>query len=80
MPLHQKKRIIWAVIILIIVTVLALGVVPTGLQLYLGVFLLGLLAVEALLCLCLLRCPHCHGQLHLCGQTYCPSCGEKIDS
>lgn len=80
MPLHQKKRVIWAVTVLIIVTLLAIGVVPTTLQPRLGFLLLGLLAVEAVLCLCLLRCPHCHGQLHLWGQAYCPSCGEKLDS
>ncbi len=79
MKLKKAKRLIYTLAAAILTALVVSAFLPTRWQGWGYFAILVLLAAFALCCVLLLRCPHCYGQIHLWGQTYCPTCGRRIE-
>ncbi len=79
MKLKKAKRLIYTLAAAILAVLVVSAFLPTRWQGWGYFAILVLLAAFALCCVLLLRCPHCYGQIHLWGQTYCPTCGRRIE-
>ena len=79
MKLKKAKRIVYSLMAAVAAALLAGTLLPDRGKGWGYFAVLVLLVVSAFACLLLLRCPHCYGQIHLWGQTYCPTCGKPIE-
>jgi len=79
MKLKRAKRVIYCLIAAIAAALIASAFLPSRWQGWGYFAILALLGIFCVACVLLLRCPHCYSQIHLWGQTYCPTCGKKIE-
>ena len=79
MRLKTAKTIVWGISIAILCAVAIFVFLPVDFKKPCIIAIVALLGLDAVFCVFFLRCPHCHGQIYLFGQKYCPSCGEEVE-